>query len=187
MAPPHDADLTARWQRGDPSAFEEIVRRWQQPMARFLFRLTGEAERVRDLCQEVFLRVYQARAKYRENGGFAAWMYRIALNVARDAARRRRPPVHLPAGADPIDPGTPAETAALRRELARLVADAVASLPEPLRVVLALHHDEGLNFEEMARLTGTPASTLKSRFASALRRLRVALEERGLGPEEDTP
>jgi RNA polymerase sigma-70 factor (ECF subfamily) len=187
MAPPHDADLTARWQRGDSSAFEEIVRRWQQPMARFLFRLTGEAERVRDLCQEVFLRVYQARERYRENGGFAAWMYRVALNVARDAARRRRPPGPLPPDADPIDPGAPAEAAVQRRELARLVADAVAGLPEPLRVVLAMHHDEGLNFEEMARLTGTPASTLKSRFAAALRRLRVLLEEQGLGPQEDAP
>ena len=63
----------------------------------------------------------------------------------------------------------------------------MAELPEPLRVVLALRHDEGMSFEDMARLTGTPASTLKSRFAVALSRLRTRLQELGLGPEEIAP
>ena len=58
---------------------------------------------------------------------------------------------------------------------------------KPLRVVLALRHDEGLSFEEIARLTGAPASTVKSRFAAALARLRVRLEQLGYGPEEITP
>lgn len=184
MVPPHDAELMTRWQRGDEAAFEQLVRRWQQPMARFLFRLTGCAETVHDLCQEVFLRLYAARAGYRENGNFSGWLYRVALNVARDAARRRR---HLPAlleRAEPVDPGAPAEAIYQRRELAHLVAEAVAELPEPLRVVLALRHDEGLSFEEIARLTGSPASTLKSRFAAALRELRIRLVRHGYGPQE---
>ncbi len=183
MGPPLDAELMARWQRGDEAAFEALVRRWQQPMARFLFRLTGRAGAVADLCQEVFLRLYLARSGYAEDGSFSAWLYRIALNVARDAARRARPAT--PLDREPADPRAPAEWLCQRREVAGLVAEAVAELPEPLRVVLALHHDEGLGFEEIARLTGTPASTLKSRFAAALRRLRDHLERRGLGPAED--
>ncbi len=185
MMPPHDADLVARWQLGDPAAFEELVRRWQQPMARFLFRLTGDAALTADLCQEVFLRVLAARERYRDNGRFSAWLYRIALNVARDAGRRRRFPTTDQT--DRADPAAPAEEVCQKRELAVLVARAVAELPETLRIVLNLRCDEGLGFEEIARMTGVPASTLKSRFAVALARLRVRLRELGCGPEENRP
>jgi RNA polymerase sigma factor (sigma-70 family) len=71
-----------------------------------------------------------------------------------------------------------------QQELARIVAQCVAELPEALRVVLVLHHYEQMNFEEIGRLTGTPASTLKSRFAAALGRLRTRLQSLGWGPEE---
>jgi RNA polymerase sigma-70 factor (ECF subfamily) len=182
-----DADLMARWRRGDARAFEALVARWEQPVARFLFRLTGRADLVPELCQEVFLRLYHAAARYREGGAFAPWLYRIARNVARDAARRRRRAPAPLAGAEPAAGAPAAEAECRRRELAERVARAVAELPEPLRVVLALRHDEGLNFEEIARLTGTPASTLKSRFAAALARLRARLGELGYGPEEPTP
>jgi RNA polymerase sigma-70 factor (ECF subfamily) len=182
-----DAGLLARWRRGEAAAFAELVRRWQQPVARFLYRVTGRAELARDLCQEVFLRVHQAADRYHENGAFAAWIYRIALNVGRDALRRRkREPAPL-ADAEPASRDVPAETCCHQRELAGVVARAVADLPEPLRVVVALRHDEGLSFEEIARLTGTPASTLKSRFAAALARLRDRLRPLGYGPEESAP
>jgi RNA polymerase sigma-70 factor (ECF subfamily) len=85
-----DAELMRRWRGGDSRAFEDLVDRWQQPVARFLYRLTGRADLVADLVQKVFLRVFQAGTRYRENGTFAPWLYRIALNVGRDAQRRRR-------------------------------------------------------------------------------------------------
>lgn len=183
----HDADLMRRWRQGDGAAFEALVVRWQQPVARFLYRVTGRADRVADLCQDVFLRVYHAASRYREEGAFPAWLYRIALNVARDSARKsRRDPKPLGVG-EPSCPSARTDEAAARRELEGRLALAVAELPEPLRVVLALRHDEGLSFEEIARLTGTPASTLKSRFAVALTRLRTRLRELGIGPEETTP
>jgi RNA polymerase sigma-70 factor (ECF subfamily) len=181
-----DADWMERWRRGDGAAFEAIVERWRRPVARFLFRYTGRADLVQDQCQEVFLRVYQSGPRYRETGTFPGWLFRIALNVARDASRRRRDPVRL-TGAEPVDPAAPAETVCRRRELADLMARAAAELPETLRVVLALRHDEELSFEEIARLTGAPASTVKSRFAAALARLRTRLEQLGYGPEEITP
>jgi RNA polymerase sigma-70 factor, ECF subfamily len=180
-----DADWMERWRRGDGAAFEAIVERWRRPVARFLFRYSGRADWVQDQCQEVFLRVYQSGPRYRETGAFPGWLFRIALNVARDAGRRRDP-AQL-AEADPADPAAPAETVCRRRELAEVMARAAAELPEALRVVLALRHDEELSFEEIARLTGTPASTVKSRFAAALARLRTRLEQQGYSSEEITP
>lgn len=179
-----DAELIQRWQRGDPAAFAALVRRWQQPVARFLARYVSRTELIQDLCQEVFLRVYHAGPRYREAGAFSTWLYRIAVNVARDAGRRRRrEPVALNED-EPATRSPSAEAVCEQRELARLVAQAVAELPEPLRLVLVLHHYEGMNFEQIARLTRTPASTLKSRFAAALRRLRERLQQLGCGPEE---
>ncbi len=178
-----DADLIRRWQHGDLTAFEDLVRRWQRPVGHFLFRMIGRRDRVADLCQEVFLRVYQAGPRYRETGAFSTWLYRIAVNVARDAGRRdRRAPAALTE--EPPAPAAPADAASQQRELADHVTRLVAELPEPLRLVLVLHHYEGLNFEAIGRLTGTPASTLKSRFAAALGRLRDRLRQLGYGPEE---
>jgi RNA polymerase sigma-70 factor (ECF subfamily) len=178
---PSEAQLMRRWQGGDVSAFEEIVRRWQGRVGRLLARLAGPSA-APDLCQEVFLRLYGAGPRYREAGAFATWVYRIALNAIRDAARRRRDCAAL-GNHEPADHAAPPQDAICRREEAELVARALAALPAPLREVLVLRHYEELSFEEMARLTGTAASTLKSRFAVALARLRVRLEELGCVPE----
>jgi RNA polymerase sigma-70 factor (ECF subfamily) len=179
-----DAELIRRWQGGDPSAFEDLVRRWEQPVASFLARLVGRSEQVKDLCQEVFLKVYLARLRYRERGAFATWLYRIALNVARDANRRRhRAPESLQDREPPAN-GVPAETRYERQELAQAVTAALAELPSPLREVLVLRHYEDMSFEDMGRLLRTPASTLKSRFAVALNRIRRHLEQLGWNHEE---
>lgn len=183
---PTDAELMRRWQQGDALAFEALVHRWQQPVGRLLARLTS-FEQAADLAQEVFLRVYLAGRRYREEGAFTTWLYRILLNVARDAGRknRRRPEMtglddSLPAAQESTDP-------VQQQEVVELVNRALTELPESLREVLVLHHYEGLKFEEIARLTGTPASTLKSRFAVALNRLRQRLQSLSQGPEENHP
>ncbi|SRR6266849_2353624 len=177
-----DAELMRRWQRGDAAAFEELVRRWQAPIARFLARQVGRTELVADLCQEVFLRVFRAGSRYRATGAFSTWLYQIALNVARDAGRRRRQPAPLD-NHEPAEPGQ-SEAYSEQRELAEAVATALAELPAAQREVLVLRHYEGMNFEEIARVLGTPASTLKSRFAAALERLRVRLNHLGWRHEE---
>ncbi len=180
--PPGDAELMRRWQAGDTASFEAIVRRWQGRIGSLLARLAGPSA-APDLCQEVFLRLYKAGAQYREAGAFTTWIYRITLNVAHDAARRRRPCAGL-GNHEPLDLVGPQESLD-RRETVELVSVALAQLPESLREVLVLRHYEGLSFEEMARLTHVPPSTLKSRFALALSRLRVRLEELGCRPEEN--
>jgi RNA polymerase sigma-70 factor (ECF subfamily) len=175
------------WRNGNAGAFEALVRRWQQPVARLLFHLVGRDELVADLCQEVFLRVYQNRARYRETGSFAGWLHRIALNVARDANRRqRKEPRNLgeveAAAAEP-----PPEAMCEQAERGRLVARSIAELPEPLRLVLVLRHYEELSFEEIARILGEPASTIKSRFSAALQRLRQRLRPLYDNPPEPEP
>ncbi len=92
-----DGDRMRRWAAGDRAAFEEIVRAWTCPIGRFLVRLTGDADAASDLTQEVFLRVYLKAAQYRDAGTFRTWLFQIALNLSRDAARRR---VRKPAGPD---------------------------------------------------------------------------------------
>src|SRR5437763_13932283 len=155
-----DAELMRRWQRGDLAAFEALVRRWQQPLGRFLSRLIDQPELAHDLCQEVFFRVYQAGPSYRESGAFARWLYRIALNVARDSRRRRR---HEPEPLNQCEPAVGELSAAAQceqQELGQAVRLALAELPSAHPEALALRHYEEMNFEAMARLLGTPASTL---------------------------
>ncbi len=181
--PPPDSDGEAmrRWVAGDRGAFEGIVRRWEGPVGRFLARLTGDGEEASDLLQEVFLRVYLKGAAYRDVGHFRTWLYQIALNLARDAARRkvRKPAVALtemhdpPCAAEPPDDG----------ERAALVSAALAELPAAQREVVVLRHYEDLTFEAMARLLGVPATTLKSRFGVAMAKLEQALRARGMTPE----
>ena len=178
-----DADLVQRWRAGDASAFALVVRRWEPALARFLTRL-APADGVPDLVQETFLRLHRAGPGYRENGHFSTWLFQIALNAARDAGRRARPVGPLPAEEPPARAES-AETRCARREVGERVVRAVAELPVPLREVIALRHDAGMNFEEMARQLGVPASTLKSRFSAALRRLRESL--RDLDDQGDQP
>ncbi len=178
-----EPDLFPGWQSGDPAAFAALVRRWQGPMARFLFHFVGQRELVQDLCQEVFLRVFLAAPRYRDKGEFSAWLYRIGLNVARDRGRRRRPNEKSITNSDiPCDAPSPGVRIE-QEETSEIVSRAIAGLPEPLRLVLILRHYEKLSFEQMARLLGIPASTLKSRFTAALSRLRRRL--RHLAPDNE--
>ena len=182
-----DAELVRRWQKGDASAFEDLVRRWQQPMARFLARHVGQTDLVHDLTQEVFLRLYLAKSRYREKGTFSTWLYQIALNIARDAARKRKLPLVRLHDQELSANGTPVSAQCEQQELESVVAGALSALPEPLREVLVLRHYEGLNFEEISRLMNVPATTLKSRFSVALQRLRTHLQKQGWEAEETEP
>src|SRR4051794_27113021 len=116
-----DAELFRLWREGNAAAFEALVVRWQQPIARFLCRYTGNGDGVSDLCQEVFLRLYSAGPRYRENGAFSSWLYRIALNVARDASRRSRRPTLSLVNQEVVDSAEGAESRCQQQELADCV------------------------------------------------------------------
>jgi RNA polymerase sigma-70 factor (ECF subfamily) len=176
-----DGEIYRRWQLGEVSAFEALVHRWQDPIARFLARLLGNRAPVADLTQETFLRMYLSRARYREEGSFSTWLYQIALNLGRDWLRRKqREPQPL------CDDVSMNDSTWERSELRELVETGLAALTPPLREVLVLRHYERMRFESMSRLLGVPASTLKSRFAVALRQMRQHLQSQGWTEEEAT-
>ena len=178
-----DHDLMRRCAGGDGLAFDELVRRWQGPLDRVLRRLSVATNDVDDLCQDVFLRILRARDRYRPIGTFSTWIYAIALNVARDRARRDRrrfqPLEEHPASADPSaidDIG--------RQEIAWQVQDALNALPAEMREILVLKHFGNLTFAQVAEITGDAVSTVKSRMQVALQRLRAELRRRGIGAED---
>ncbi len=180
-----EPDLIRRWQDGDMDAFAAIVRRWQRPIARFLARFLGSEAAIADLTQDVFVRAHRAIGRYREGGTFSTWLYQIAVNLARDAARRtKHAPVPLAQPDEVAANGPSIESIWEGRERAEAVAIVLAELPGPLREVLVLRHYEGVNFEQMSRMLGVPASTLKSRFAVALARARDQLTALGYGEDQ---
>jgi RNA polymerase sigma-70 factor (ECF subfamily) len=175
-----DHELMRRCREGDQAAFAALVRRWEGPTARVLARLADNHADVEDLCQETFLRVYRARQRYRADAAFSTWLYRIALNVARDYWRRRRRPQR----AKPPPPAPAPPDVAGREELNGHVQAALAALPGRLREVLVLRHFGRLSFQEVADATGQRPSTVKSRAYRALRALRDELRRRGIQPED---
>jgi RNA polymerase sigma-70 factor (ECF subfamily) len=179
MTPLSDHDLMCRCRQGDTEAFCDLFVRWRPRLGRLLSRWTNRPTEAEDLCQEVFLRVYRAREGYRADGAFSTWLYRIALNVVRDDARRRR--VTWQALSTQRPPAAVVEpNQAGRDELQRAVTDALATLADPLREVLLLRQFGELTFAEIADVTGLPASTVKSRVWSALEKLRGELRRRGI-------
>jgi RNA polymerase sigma-70 factor (ECF subfamily) len=185
MAAATDHDLMHLAQQGDAAAFAQLVERWQNPVARLVRQLLGPQADVEDLCQEVFVRVLRARDRYQPSHAFSTWMYRIALNVARDFRRRqqRRPPM-LVASQDVPSPAIPTIDALARDEEAKAIAASLTSLPDELREILVLKHFGHLSSNEIAQVVNLPPGTVKSRLQAALKKLRGELLRRGLSPSE---
>lgn len=175
-----DHELMRRIRRGDAAAFETLVCRWQRPVCRVLARYASRNGEVEDLSQEVFLGVYGARDRYGASGAFSTWLFRIVLNVARSAYRRRRREGQVLDPEQPVSSAATAHQAVERQERGRAVEEAVAALPPRLREVLVLKQFAELTFAEVAQVTGLPTSTVKSRARAALDRLRVELKRRGI-------
>jgi RNA polymerase sigma-70 factor, ECF subfamily len=176
---PSDDELIGRFRGGESGAFERLIVRWDRRVLGLAYRLTRSVEEARDVRQVAFLRAYQALATFDGRARFSTWIHQVVLNLCRDRARSgdaqdralartaERPTLAVP---------TPAETAE-RGEVAGAVAAAIAELPRAEREVLVLRHYQGLQFPEIAEILGAPVSTVKSRMASALERLRDRLKD----------
>jgi RNA polymerase sigma-70 factor (ECF subfamily) len=141
---------------------------------------------IEDLRQEVFLRVVRAASAYRTDGAFSTWLYRIVLNVTRDAARRRQRRICTTNDdAEPATTTTPSQQVE-GQETAQLVAAALAALPGELREPLVLRHYGDLTFQQTADVLGLPTSTVKSRVVAGLQRLRSELRQYGLHQRENS-
>jgi RNA polymerase sigma-70 factor, ECF subfamily len=167
------AALVERAREGDARAFDRLMVETQPRVMGVAWRLLGSREDARDASQEVYLRVFRHLGRFRPGHDFHAWLYRITVNVCRDAARRRsRAPR---AGVEVVDPGRPAEAEEdlLGAERWNRLLLALASLPPRERAALVLRDLEGLTSEQVARLLGTRAATVRGRIASARMKIRT--------------
>lgn len=183
--PPIDPDLAAmaRLQAGDDRALDELMARWSQRLASYLFRvLNSEADAV-DLAQETFVRVYENRHRYRPEGRFSTWLFTIAANLARNRLRwrARHPEVSLNEedGSNPktLPPSPVADAAAAldQQEKCEAVRAALAALPDDLRQPLVLFEYEERSYAEIAAITGSSPKAVEMRIYRARQRLRQSL------------
>lgn len=181
-----------RYQHGDVAAFAELVSRHEKRLWNFVRRFVSDAATAEDVLQEVFLRVVRGAAEWHASAKFSTWLYTIARNLCTDLARRgafRRSesldqtprPSRDESGPHRIDrlasPQGNAEQAAMNREIATRVDQAIAELPLEQREVFLMREVMDLSFSEIAAATGSSEPTVKSRMRYALERLRKALLE----------
>jgi len=184
-----DVRLMVRVRQDEPGAFEELVEKYQHRLVAVLHHLVGNAEEAEDLAQEVFLRVYRARQKYRARAKFSTWLFTIANNLASNAlrSRKRKPQVPLDVrDSGPLGP-RPAEQLVRDRasqpgqhlqqkEMAALVRQAVEGLNERQRTAVVLNKFEDMNYAEIAEVMGLTTKAVKSLLNRARVNLRLVLQ-----------
>ena len=172
-----DQALVERVQKGDNRAFDLLVRKYQQKIVAVISRYISDWSECQDVAQEAFIRAYRAMANFRGDSQFYTWMYKIAINTAKNylVSQGRRPPtddiaiddaVLLDGGTRLKERATP-ERELLRQEIEQTVFDTVESLPEDLKVAITLREVDGLSYEEIAQTMNCPIGTVRSRIFRA--------------------
>jgi RNA polymerase sigma-70 factor, ECF subfamily len=184
---PSDEELVAAFHAGEVTAFDALVGRWDRKIQGVIFRLIGNHEEARDLSQETFLKAYRALGTFKREARFSSWLYQIAVNATRDRLRRRRRRMDLSledveeSAESALRDGSPTAFELVESgDLSRLVAAAMAALPDEQREVVILKEYEGLTFPEIADALDVPLSTVKTRLYRGLGQLRVRLERQGV-------
>lgn len=171
--PREDELLAVRCQLGERPAFEELIRRWNEPLWRYIRRIAGDDDGAADLVQEVWLRVIRGIGRQREPARLRSWLFGIARRVAIDRLRQRysMPPLadieRLKALPEPVADAVDDDLDALDDELTRL--------PVLEREVLTLFYLQELSLTETAEVLGIPVGTVKSRLFRARQLLRAQL------------
>ena len=189
-----DLELVRRAQRGERGAFDLLVLRYQHKVIKLVARLLRDPTEAEDVSQEAFVKAYRALGSFRGDSAFYTWLYRIAVNTARNAmASRQRRPLDYEAELSEGEQSTvesrlrhtdTPEATVLSEEIRETVNRAVAALPEDLRTAIILREVEGLSYEEIAAAMDCPVGTVRSRIFRA----REAID-RSLHPllDESTP
>ena len=172
----------------DAAAFAQLVERFNHRLVTVLHHLVGSTEEAEDLAQEVFLRVYRARKKYRPRSKFSTWLFTIANNLALNSlrARQRKPVVPLPAhDSGPLGPrpaeqlvqdtGTGPVQKLHQQELAAVIRRALDGLNERQRLAVVLNKFEDMNYAEIAEVMGLTTKAVKSLLSRARENLRTVL------------
>lgn len=172
-----DQALVERVQQGDKTAFDALVLKYQHRIGKLISRYVKDHSEVQDVAQEAFIKAYRALPRFRGDSAFYTWMYRIAINTAKNylvARGRRMPSTDIEAeeaeqfdGADGLKEYATPERMLLRDEIESTIFSALEHLPEGLRVAITLREIEGLSYEEIAEAMDCPVGTVRSRIFRA--------------------
>lgn len=172
-----DEKLVARVQQGDKRAFDLLVLKYQHKIVAIISRFIRDSAEVHDVAQEAFIKAYRALGNFRGDSAFYTWIYRIAVNTAKNhlVSRGRRPPAtdvdvddaEFLNGADGLRDNTSPEHELMKDQLEQVVYKAIQSLPEDLRTALTLREMEGMSYEEIAEVMDCPVGTVRSRIFRA--------------------
>jgi len=173
----NDQQLVERVKRGDKRAYDMLVLKYQHKIVALVGRYIRDQDEVLDVTQEAFIKAYRALPRFRGDSAFYTWLYRIAINTAKNylVSRSRRPPdteVDIEEGEFQDTSGllqdieTP-ENLLASDELEAVVYKAISDLPEELKVAVSLREFEGLSYEEIAEVMDCPVGTVRSRIFRA--------------------
>ncbi len=187
-----DQQLVARVQKGDSRAFDLLVLKYQHRIFALISRYVRDAHEVQDVSQEAFIKAYRALPGFRGESAFYTWLYRIAINTAKNylVSRSRRPPgtdieledaQYHESGGGLRDIENP-ENALFGAELKAVVDDAIGALPEDLRTAITLREFDGLSYEDIADIMDCPVGTVRSRIFRARAAIDVLVSKQ-LGGE----
>ena len=177
MANDTDKELVRRVQKGDKRAFDLLFSRYQHKIVSLVGRYLRDAQDVEDVTQEAFIKAFRALPRFRGESAFYTWLYRIAINTAKNhlVARSRRPPgvdvdvedAEFMDGADLLKEGESPEAALARDELSAAINTAIGQLPDDLRSAVTLREFDGLSYEQIAQIMDCPVGTVRSRIFRA--------------------
>ncbi len=185
-----DQELVERVRRGDKRAFDMLVRKYQTKVANLVSRYVYDFGEVEDVVQEVFIKAYRALDRFRGDSAFYTWLYRIAINTAKNhlVAAGRRPPgqdvdarevVNTEAGGKLHEQDSP-EHSIMTRQIAEVLQSTLEALPEDLREAIVLRELEGMSYEQIADVMACPIGTVRSRIFRAReaidRELKILME-----------
>ncbi|MGH9468839.1 MAG: RNA polymerase sigma factor [Terriglobia bacterium] len=184
MAIDSDLELMLRVKDGSAESFELLLKKYRLPLVGYLVRMVGDPTLAEDLAQEVFLRVYQARERYRPDARFTTWLYRIATNLALNSIRKRKSePAGVTEGADEppavvrvADKRPGIEEQLMLSDREQLIREAVQSLPENQRAAVILHKYQDVDYRHIAKVLHVSESAVKSLLFRAYENLRTQLE-----------
>ncbi len=183
-----DGELVVSALSGREACFAELVRRYQRPIAAYVYRMVGNYDAALDLTQEVFIKVYNSLSRYRSEFKFSTWIYKIAHNAAIDHLRRHAVREQtLTSGPESERREISIESRRLtpeqeseRKERRSEIEAVVQSLPIAYRELIVLRHSQDLSYDEIAEVTGLPLGTVKNRLFRAREVMRDQLLERGI-------
>lgn len=185
-----EARLVAAALAGSQSAFERIVRRYERPIVGLLVRLTGDRALAEELAQDTFVKAFRNLSAFDPSRRLSSWLFRISHNAGVDALRRASAAQNRPASlvgseALPTDlPAPPEPDPVERRALGEAIRQAFARLRPDQRTAIVLRYEEGLPFDDIARVLGIAEATARSHVHRARKQLAQVLIEAGWNPAD---